>query len=298
MVGRRLVRRSPRDGRGAAIPLAEAPTLGRAVRRTTLLRLALGLALVALLLVDVQLARGLSTDPDPFAAPGRTTVICVDLSRSVVPSTWPRIASVFRDLVSVDAPIGLVFFSDTPYELLPPGSPARELRPFLRFFTPLPGTEGRPAFEARFPANPWSQTFAGTRISAGLRLARSMLLRERVRHGSILLISDLAAPPSDALGLAATLLRLRRESIPLRILSLSPIPQDRRFFERLVGRDAFVDRDVAADPDARQAAARRRATAPVGLLLVGCLLAVLLAGNEGWLSRLTVPRPGAAEESS
>ena len=46
--------------------------------------------------------------------------------------------------------------------------------------------------------NPWTQTFsAGTRISSALELAKSMLERDEVDKGSILLVSDLETAPDD-----------------------------------------------------------------------------------------------------
>ena len=77
--------------------------------------------------------------------------------------------TAFKRLIADNASIGLVVFSDVPYELLPPGTPASELRPMLRLLVP-------PRLGP--PVNPWSITFrAGTKVSAALQLARDMLRR-------------------------------------------------------------------------------------------------------------------------
>ncbi len=71
---------------------------------------------------------------------------------------YVTIRRTLRRLVAEEASIGLVVFSDVPYELLPPGTPAAELRPLLRLLiAPRLGPV----------QNPWTQTF--TRRDAYLR---------------------------------------------------------------------------------------------------------------------------------
>ena len=54
--------------------------------------------------------------------------------------------------------------------------------------------------------NPWTQTFrAGTRISVAVDLAKSILERDEVDAGSILLVSDLETAPDDVPSLARTI---------------------------------------------------------------------------------------------
>src|SRR4029453_5626296 len=96
---------------------------------------------------------------------------------------------VVEKLMRSGTPTGLVVFSDVAYELLPPGTPVRELQPLLRLLTPEGG---------HLPRNPWNTSFtAGTRISTALDLARRMLRRDHVKDGSILLVSDLETAPTD-----------------------------------------------------------------------------------------------------
>ena len=137
-----------------------------------------------------------------------------------------------RRLIAEDASIGLVVFSDVAYELLPPGTPASEMRPMLRLLIPPRlGT----------PVNPWTQTFrAGTRISAALELARGMLERDDVKAGSILLVSDLETAPDDVPAVASTVDALRRSSIELRVFALAPSNDARVIFEGFLDEGAFA----------------------------------------------------------
>ena len=69
-------------------------------------------------------------------------MVVVDLSLSIADEDYHTVRRAFRRLVAENASIGLVVFSDVPYELLPPGTPASELEPMLRLLVP-PGS-GRP----------------------------------------------------------------------------------------------------------------------------------------------------------
>ena len=89
---------------------------------------------------------------------------------------------------------------------------------------------------ARFPASPWRGDFsAGTRISSGLRLARSILERDGIRDGSVLLVSDLDDDQSDLPSLTQALLEYRIEGTPIRVVGLSPDSRNRTLFARLLG---------------------------------------------------------------
>ena len=65
---------------------------------------------------------------------------------------------------------GLILFSDTAYQALPPGTPVTELGSFERFFRIARPTS--PGLQPQPPRSPWTSSFsAGTRISTGLSLA-------------------------------------------------------------------------------------------------------------------------------
>jgi hypothetical protein len=175
--------------------------------------------------------------------------------------------------------VGLVAFSDSAYELLPPGSPARELLPMLRFFEP------------DIPASPWQDFRAGTRISAGLHSAHEALLRVgRASDGSIVLISDLEILPGEIESLGEQIALLRRDGIEIRIVPLFPTEEKRALVEQLTGPASLLrgpgKAGAVRSPEERSV----RAAAPWQFVLVGALLVLLLAGNERALARLEVRR--------
>lgn len=264
-----------------AIPTGERRALRRPVRRTALVRVVLGLALVATLSAAYVLARGDDAKYAPLLPEDTTAVLVLDLSGSI--GDFRKIGEMLRRVGRDDERAGLVVFSDVAYELVPPGSRGSELRSFARFFTPV--REGADAF----PVNPWdpAEFRGGTRISAGLAAAREALVREGVTRGSILLASDLDIV-QDAEAVSQALVELRRDGIELRIVPLSPLPEHLAFFEQLVGRSAFL---AESEPESRVATAPERrlgGALPWAFLLVGALLIGLVAVDERLLSRLEV----------
>jgi hypothetical protein len=272
----RLSRRPPtRD----AIPLADAGGLAAPARRTRLARLVLAGALVAVGVGTV--ASVPSSEGRRFFPADTVGVVVLDLSSSIRPNTYDLIADQLRQLSSTDQRFGLVLFSDVAYEALPPGTPARELRPFIRFFEPQRrryDSEGMP-----IPRSPWEQWFsAGTAISSGLDRALALLDDARVRNGSVVLISDLADDPSDLEDVADTILEYTQRGISLRIVALEPSSEDRNFFGRLL--DDPTAFSLVMLPDERRGRGRVEADAPfpTDLVLLASLAVVLLALNEYW----------------
>ena len=144
---------------------------------------------------------------DALLPSGTSPVVVLDLSWSTS-SDYKRIGQTIADLASSGRRIGLVVFSDVPYEMFPPGTPARELRPLLRFFA---------GPKSRRSGSPWASSLSGgTRISAALLLARDALRRDGVSNGSAVLVSDLGDSPNDRTALAAAVVTYVREGIPLR----------------------------------------------------------------------------------
>ena len=88
----------------------------------------------------------------------------LDMSASISGPIYARVATTLRGIVAANQAIGLVMFSDTAYELLPPNSPPSALQQFVRFFAPERHARAQPVFGQR----PWSQFSGGTRISTGL----------------------------------------------------------------------------------------------------------------------------------
>ena len=265
------------------VPTADLDALAAAARRTQVTRLLLVLALLAVLAGAVLFASGLQSGETGLLPAGRSGVVVLDLSRSVDPDALRRMGGVLRNLIRTNASVGLVVFSDVAYELLPPRTSARRLEPMLRFFTETNG---------RFPENPWAPTFrAGTRISQGLEIARTMLQTGHVRKGSILLVSDLGTSSGDIGRLTRDLVAFGKGTIPLRIVPLNPLKRDRDLFQRLLGRDAFVASTNGGFAAASASAGLRSgASVPVSLLVAGGALLLLLALNELWCGRLELPR--------
>jgi hypothetical protein len=278
----------PRGG----IPLADAAAFDTTARRTTVLRLALAVAIAALAAVCLQLARGLDSQPSSYFAGGTNGVIVIDFSTSIDPGKYGRIARVLRTVTETSQPVGLVAYSDSAYEVVPPGTRGDVLRPVLRFYE-RPAPRGRGFFN-RFPDSPWSGTFrGGTKISAGLRVARETLEREHVLNGSVLLVSDLDDSPFDIAALTQEAVRYRSAGINLRLVPLFPSREDREMFTRLMGRRAFVGHPELL----RNSALEERHTLvgafpwPLVLAIAGVL--GLLALNERLLGPLTWRRGGS-----
>jgi hypothetical protein len=268
--------------RRQTIPTSEPRPLRRAARRTLVFRALLALGLVGALAGAFLIARSRDVRHAPLVPSGTTGVVVIDLSASVYESA---LGETLERMADAGEEAGLVAFSDTGYELLPPGTPARELVPMLRYLRPTPGEAS-----ADLPVNPWADFRAGTRISAGLQIAREALVRERAPDGSIVLISDLEILPDEVERLATEIARLRADGMTIRIVPLAPSAEKRALVERLTGPTALL-RDHGEAGAVRAPEERTlQGVAPWAFVLVGALLVLLLAWNERALSRLEVTR--------
>ena len=291
VTARELSRRVPRPRR-RAIPLSDANALRFALRRTTLLRLGLATLLVALAGIAVWRAAALNPRPISFIPSSSTTIVVIDQSKSVAISSYKRIAQMIRKFVAADVPVGLVAFSDTAYEMLPPGARGSELKPLLRFYTPGHGGSNVDP-ETLYAANPWQDVFSGgTKISAGLDMARALLHRDHIRNGTILLASDLGTAGEDEPDLAQSLLRIEHDkTVHLKIVPLFPVEDDLLFFQRFLPKSDFVKPSELHVTRTTEARRRLVAGTPWPLLVVGGLLLLALAANELACGRLHLPRP-------
>ena len=211
---------------------------------------------------------------------GRSGVLVLDVSLSIVAQDYARVRAVLEQLIESDNPMGLVVFSDVSYELLPPRTPAKELRPLLRFFT-------RAGDEA--PPNPWTPGFqAGTRISEAMELAREALRRDGVSPASIVLVSDLETAPTDLPILGRVLGGLRHSPVTVRVVPLSASSDGLTFFRGFLGEEAFVD---PVEPNAgppRTLEVSLRGELPLLLLVSSGLVLLLLAAHERFAGRLAI----------
>lgn len=268
--------------RDRPVPLGDLPRLRGAARRTTVVRAGLALALAGTLAATVLSARSAGSGRAAVLPSGASTaVIALDLSASISGPVDTRVATTLKGIVAANQAIGLVMFSDTAYELLPPNSPAAALLTFMRYFTPVRYSGGAPVFGL----SPWDEFSGGTRIAAGLTEARLSLRRAHVAHGSILLISDLDDSSGDAAALLAEARQLRKAHIPVRIVPLFADPANARYLAAIFGDNAFVD------PSAFRTGAGREtqpvaAPTPWALVALGVVLVLLLAGNERYNARL------------
>jgi von Willebrand factor type A domain len=281
--------------RRSGIPLADAGLLGGAIRRTTIVRLALLGLLVLLAGFAVWRAAGLETRSVAFLPESATTIVVLDQSRSVYLADYKAIASILTRVVQGDPSMGLVAFSDTAYEMLPPGSHGSDLKSLLRFYRPTGvGANIDPA--SSFPASPWDNVFSGgTKISAGLELAREMVDRDHVKRATILLVSDLETAGEDRPAFAQALIRIRNDPrLTLRIAPLYAIPEERAFVARFVPRDAFVRPSQISGHGPAEPHSRLISHTPWALIVAGALVLLALAANELLCSRVELRRPREA----
>lgn len=274
------------------VPLADAPALARRARLSRLLRLGLLAGLAAVLALAVRAAVEGGTDPPRLAPPGRTSVLVLDVSSSVAPTTFRQIEQTLARAIASGDRYGLVLFSDEAYELLPPGTAAAELDGVRRYFVAQSPSRSKAyrtfrAGNLQFPVAPWTAAFTnGTHVSRGLILARAMLRRDRVEDGQVILVSDLEDDYLDIPLLARTIETYGRERLPLHVIGLDPQPYDRQVFRQLLrGRGSVTD---AALPGSSlgPTATVPPTPFPLALVALASLLVVALGLNEHLLVRL------------
>jgi hypothetical protein len=262
-------------GRGRWIPLADAPLLRGATRRTAAVRAVLAAALAALSLAAVAFATRLEPRETAFLPSGSDGIVVLDVSASISSDTYARIGATLARLAESEGRYGLVLFSDVAYEALPPGTPASELRAFQRYFVVPAQTE--PGLLPEPPPSPWAETFSGgTRISTGLQLALDRIRADRLSRPAVLLVSDLDDDQGDLESLTSVAIAMKRAGVAVRVVGLNADPEDARFVERLLPHGAR-DLTPAGLPGERTTA---RGGVPGSLVVAGLLLAVLLAVNE------------------
>jgi hypothetical protein len=264
----------------SAIPLADAPALRARARATLAIRAALAAVAIAAALAFLLIARHPQSRTIAGLPHDANALVVLDLSASISTDTYSRIGGTLSALSRGRQRVGLVVYSDTAYEALPPGTPASDLRPLVRYFI-LP-SRPQSGFAPTFPPNPWTSTFtAGTRISAGLELAHTIALEQRHRP-AVVLVSDLDDDPNDVTSLASVMAAYNRDRIPVRIVGLNPSTQDVALFQRLLGANV----PVAQAPTLGDAQAQSVTSFPVSLFLLVLVVAAALALREAWSPQL------------
>jgi hypothetical protein len=287
-----------------AIPLADAEAMARPARRLMLIRAGLAAGLLAALAGAVLFAQRPAEGERALVKGADSGVVVLDLSASIG-QPGRTVVDPFEYLADTGQEFGLVIFSGRAYEVLPPGTSSAELRPIIRALLPfpevclartdiqcppgtrriVPDTEEAERIR-RGQVTPWDSNFrGGTEISQGLLIGREMLERHNMKEHGVLLISDLDDAIIDVPRLTRELITYRAQKIPINIVALAPFEDDRFFFERILGKDAFVDHaDMTPGIDARRRA--ERAGVPEGLAGLALLLLTLLALNEHFCGRL------------
>jgi hypothetical protein len=264
----------------STIPLADAPALRAPARHTFAVRIALALICVGAAIAFALIARDPHTRTIVPLSSHADTILVLDLSASISSDTFSRIGGTLAALSRSGKRLGLVVFSDQAYEAFPPGTPAADLAPFVRYFT-LPKQQA-PGFAPSFPANPWQSTFTGgTRISAGLDLAHVIALAGG-RPATVVLVSDLDDDPSDLPRLASVLLAYRRDHVPVRIIGLAPSADNLALFTRLLSPQPVV---VEA-PTLAQAPPEDTTPFPWTLVILAGVAAGAYALRAAWAPRL------------
>lgn len=264
----------------SAIPLADAPALRASARTTFAVRVLLAAAALGAALAFLLVSRHPHTRTIVSLPSSANTILVLDVSASISSDTFSRIGGTLEAISHSRGRIGLVVFSDTAYEALPPDVPASDLAPLVRYFTLPP--QGKPGFATAFPENPWTSTFtAGTKISAGLELAHTLALAQR-RRPAVVLISDLDDDPNDLASLAAVTAAYQRDGVPLRIVGLNPSPNDVTLFQHLLGASV----SIAQAPTLDQVPPREVTLFPWTLVGLAVAVALALGLREAWSPRL------------
>jgi hypothetical protein len=264
-----------------ALTIADAPALGAAERRAKVLRTTLLAALAILLGAAIMLAgrSKAATRVPVVVSTGPTTEVVLDVSGSVGDATYGFTERTLT-AISKSGSVGLIVFSDTAEEALPPGTPGEELLPVARLFHPLRHRQPAryPVLNSHYPLSPWYASFSGgTKMSAGIAAAHEALRRAHVK-GRVVLISDLGDAPDDLRALRTQLVSLARSGIELRVLPLpNTFPKDMNRFRQLEGPQVA---NAPLPPPRRAAPARQSVALPITLAAVAILLALALAANE------------------
>ncbi len=256
------------------LEIADEGSLVAARRRTRLLWSSLAAAIVALLLVFAVQARA-QPEEAPILSPGSNAVIVVDLSGSALASS----KGISRVLLALTRDsrrhLGLVVFSDTAYEALPPSTPVEGLKGWLELFRTGKAWE-----------YPWAPSFAGgTVISTGLVLARKLVRRNGIEHPHVVLVSDLADADPDLQKLSTVVAEYQREHIDLRVIKVSPGTAPVTDSVSRLPNAAFVEDAASQIVDPTRSGGP--GSLPIVLAVLVCLVGALAAVNELALHPLT-----------
>src|SRR5262249_44024072 len=115
-----------------AVAYGDLRAMRRPVAVARALRIVLAVVLARLPAAATVAAAHAGSSRSELVPQSQGNVLVIDLSKSILDTDFVTIGATLRRLIATDTPTGLVVFSDVPYELLPPGSPATALAPILR----------------------------------------------------------------------------------------------------------------------------------------------------------------------
>ena len=263
----------------SGIPLADARAFRAQAIFTRIALAALTRPAPSRLLVAVLLVSRSSHSQSFVSLPANANVVIVlDLSASISSDSFSRIGGTLRALSQTGDHVGLVVFSDDAYEALPPGTPAADLVPLVRYFT-LPQQRVPGFLSSRSRPTPGrGRSQSGTNISpSGMELALTIAVAQRPR-AAVMLISDLDDDPGDLPTLEAAGALARQDKVPIRIVSLDASPADISFFRTVFGHVT----PIVQAPPLGQAAVPRQTPFPWAPVALVVAAAVALALREGW----------------
>jgi hypothetical protein len=259
------------------VPLADARAFRPRARATRVVLGALAAAAAAAAVVSLFVSRSPHSQTLLVLPSHASVVIVLDLSASISSENFSRIGVTLRTLSRSGDRVGLVVFSDVAYEALPPGTPASDLAPFVRYFTVARASE-----PGLYPLNPWGSTFTGgTDISAGMEMAIGIAVAQRP-PAAVMLVSDLDDDPNNVRALTAVGAVAQNDRVPIRIVGLNPSPADVAYFRSVFGRST----PIVEAPAPAQTTRQEQTPFPWTLVLLAVAAAVALALREGWAPRL------------
>jgi hypothetical protein len=114
-----------------------------------------------------------------------------------------------------------------------------------------------------------------------------VLRRDRIKKGSVILLSDLGDDPSDLPRLGEALIAYERARVPLRVVALTPSLSDKATFQGLLQQGHGTLEEAPPPPQGiAPSSTEARSTVPRALLFATLALLGALTLSELWLGRL------------
>jgi hypothetical protein len=274
------------SGVPTSIPLGDLAAFDRRARAVRRVRIVTAVLVALLTLAFLLVSLRESSAPPSLLPASSTGIVVLDVSASISSDTYARIDATLQRLIRSKGSYGLILFSDTAYQALPPNTPARELRPLERFFA-IKG-QSSPGALPEAPRSPWSESFGGgTRISTGLSLALDEIRARKLVNPAVLLVSDLDDDSGDVDRVSQVAIAYRRAGIPLHVVGLNADPQDAAFMRRFVaGNGSFTPATLPSESSgSATGGANRTLVALAVLVAAGIALFLLVSEPLRWRPR-------------